>query len=92
MALIVGFLAFALVMTVWVWGRWFGRVAVFLALCGLVFLSSSHDPMYLVIGLPLAWIIASVPMWVWKRRGRVTIGPPSWSATRQSRHPFVVDV
>lgn len=74
MVWLVGLVVFGAVATAWLTGHLFGRVVMFLLLGGVVsavaFVSHATGIVVLLAGLPVAWAVASAPIWVARRRLR----------------------
>jgi hypothetical protein len=58
----------------WLLGHWFARVLVFLTLAALAALSFLGDPAELVVAVVLAWLVASLPVYIRRNRHRL----PQW--------------
>jgi hypothetical protein len=69
------------VLAAWLSGHWFARVIVMLVLGGFVwavaleFKGTEHgiesSLLAFILGLPCAWVIASLPTYYWRHRNKV---------------------
>lgn len=71
MVVLIGLVLAGAVLYVWLRGHWFGRVLAFLAFggflafAGVAIRDGNPDAILFVIGgLAIGWVIASIPMWV----------------------------
>lgn len=77
--------AAAVTLYLWLLGHWFGRVLAFLAFAalfagfGLMMAdtrSGAAQLTALIVGAGLAWLVASVPTWLYARQARVPVFYP----------------
>jgi hypothetical protein len=74
MELLIGLAMSAALLYFWLIGHWFARILVFLGLLALLGLIVIGWPNTLapavLLGLPVAWMLASMPIYVWHWRLR----------------------
>ncbi len=85
MAVLIGVVLAVALLFLWLCGHWFGRVLAFLAMgagfgiVGFVALSSGRGGavgfLGFLLGLGLAWLLASVPTWLQRRRAAPAVMP-----------------
>jgi len=81
--IIVGLLLAIALLYFWLIGHWFARVLVFLMLAVVGFIAGVNIPPHNptgsiicgIIGAALAWPLASIPIYYWRRRVMHTVAP-----------------
>jgi hypothetical protein len=81
MELLIGLAMSAALLYFWLIGHWFARILVFLGLLALLGLIVIGWPNTLapavLLGLPIAWVVASVPMIYWRLQWLNRVSPAS---------------